>query len=70
MKTPKPFIPAPLPAYRVGGNIRVDVRLARDELLPAFLGVDSEDTDNKIRELLVLIGMQGGLGICNLMAMA
>ena len=40
----------------------------REELLHPFLGVDSDDTDNKLCELLALTGRQEGLGICNQMS--
>ena len=40
-------------------------RALREELLPAFLCVDSEVINNEFRELLALAGRQGGLGICN-----
>ena len=36
----------------------------QEELLPEFLCVNSEDINNKFRELLALAGRRGGLGIC------
>jgi len=39
-------------------------RVLQEDLLPDFLCVDSEDINNKFRELLALAVRRGGLGIC------
>ena len=45
-------------------------QVMRNELLPAFLGVEEADVTNEFREQLAFRVKEGGLGICKPMAVA